>query len=140
MDLVTEKWFKWFWLIITESLPLYKDSEYWNAAYLPKKKGWGNFFPQKRSWCNSRTRFQILEVYILVRALLLCFRNRYQDFSGYNIAIWREGWGGGQIFGDNKVLFKVTWKGLLKFYFRVTDTLNCAITQNYLCLNLLVTN
>ena len=134
LDLVMNKWFKCFRVIIAEFPPFCKINERWNTVYLPKKKDWGNFFPQKRSSYNSRTRFQILEIYIIVRALLLCLRNRYQDFSGYNITIWREVWGGGQIFRNNKVLFKVTWMGLLKFYFRVTDTLNCAITQNYLCL------
>ena len=140
LDLVMNKWFKWFRVIIAESPPFYKINERWNTVYLPKNKDWGNFFPQKRSWCNSRTRFQILEINIFVRALLLCVRNRYQDISEYSITFLREGWSDGQIFRDNKVLFKVTWKGLLEFYFRVTDTLNCAITQNYLCLNLLVTN
>ena len=52
--------------------------------------------------------------YILVRTLLLCLRNNYQDFTEYSIT-WRGGWKGVQIFSYSKFSFRAMRKKLLDF-------------------------
>ena len=53
--------------------------------------------------------------YILVKALLVFFRNRHQDFPGYSITVSREGGKGNQIFRYNRFSFTVMRKELLDF-------------------------
>ena len=58
-------------------------------------------------------------MYILVRALLICFRNLHQDLPGYSVT-QRGGWKFDQIFRYSKFSFIVMRKIMLEFSFFIS--------------------
>ena len=53
--------------------------------------------------------------YILVRTLIVCFRNRHQDFLKYSTTFGRGDWKDDQIFRYSRFSFTVMSKKLIDF-------------------------